>query len=254
MKKFTKEMIFSDALDEKELGGLDINKVFDISQLIGEEISTSEKKENSKFTNYQSNEFENNNIVNEKDLNLEVMCIQNNEKIYRLSDLLIPIDPRKTKKIESFLSKIMTSVIKDKNEKEEDVKKKEKNEKEEIKNLIKKASRNQASSNININYNEKFFDKTVFSGRTTDFKNIYNENNNSNDNFNNGINNNIDKEHHPLFKDNYDYTELIQNDLYKMRNKNFKEKKFIPETIVDIIEDEDKNKIEIKEEIMKMKL
>ena len=248
MKKFTKEMIFSDALDEKELGGLDINKVFDISQLIGEEISTSEKKENSKFTNYQSNEFENNNIVNEKDLNLEVMCIQNNEKIYRLSDLLIPIDPRKTKKIESFLSKIMTSVIKDKNEKEEDVKKKEKNEKEEIKNLIKKASRNQASSNININYNEKFFDKTVFSGRTTDFKNIYNENNNSNDNFNNGINNNIDKEHHPLFKDNYDYTELIQNDLYKMRNKNFKEKKFIPETIVDIIEDEDKNKIEVKEE------
>ena len=241
-------MIFSDALDEKELGGLDINKVFDISQLIGEEISTSEKKENSKFTNYQSNEFENNNIVNEKDLNLEVMCIQNNEKIYRLSDLLIPIDPRKTKKIESFLSKIMTSVIKDKNEKEEDVKKKEKNEKEEIKNLIKKASRNQASSNININYNEKFFDKTVFSGRTTDFKNIYNENNNSNDNFNNGINNNIDKEHHPLFKDNYDYTELIQNDLYKMRNKNFKEKKFIPETIVDIIEDEDKNKIEVKEE------
>ena len=176
------------------------------------------------------------------------MCIQNNEKIYRLSDLLIPIDPKKTKKIESFLSKIMTSVIKDKNEKEEDTKKKEKNEKEEIKNLIKKSSRNQASSNININYNEKFFDKTVFSGRTTDFKNIYNENYTSNENSNNGINNNIEKELHPLFKDNYDYSELIQNDLFKLRKENLKEKNMTNETIVDIIDDDEKNKIEIKEE------
>ena len=175
MNKITKELLFQGLLSDKDLGNLDLNSVFDLSKIIEDGAQTKENKENNHISNY-SNNIETNNLVNEKDLNLEVMCIQNNEKIYRLSDLLIPIDPKKTKKIESFLSKIMTSVIKDKNEKEEDIKKKEKNEKEEIKNLIKKSSRNQASSNININYNEKFFDKTVFSGRTTDFKNIYNEN------------------------------------------------------------------------------
>ena len=247
MNKITKELLFQGLLSDRDLGNLDLNSVFDFSKIIQDDGQTKENKENNHISNF-SNNIETNNLVNEKDLNLEVMCIQNNEKIYRLSDLLIPIDPKKTKKIESFLSKIMTSVIKDKNEKEEDTKKKEKNEKEEIKNLIKKSSRNQASSNININYNEKFFDKTVFSGRTTDFKNIYNENYSSNDNLNNGINNNIEKELHPLFKDNYDYSELIQNDLFKLRKENLKEKNSINETITNIIDDDDKNKIEIKEE------
>ena len=247
MNKITKELLFQGLLSDKDLGNLDLNSVFDLSKIIEDGGQTKENKENNHISNF-SNNIETNNLVNEKDLNLEVMCIQNNEKIYRLSDLLIPIDPKKTKKIESFLSKIMTSVIKDKNEKEDDIKKKEKNEKEEIKNLIKKSSRNQASSNININYNEKFFDKTVFSGRTTDFKNIYNENYTSNENSNNGINNNIEKELHPLFKDNYDYSELIQNDLFKLRKENLKEKNMTNETIVDIIDDDEKNKIEIKEE------
>ncbi len=39
-----------------------------------------------------------------------------------------------------------------------------------------------------------------------------------------------------------------------MRNQNFKEKKFITETIVDIIEDEDKKKLKSKKTILKMKL
>ena len=37
-----------------------------------------------------------------------------------------------------------------------------KNEKKELYNLIKKSKRNQKYSKINVLYNEKFFDKTVF--------------------------------------------------------------------------------------------
>jgi hypothetical protein len=98
----------------------------------------------------------------EKDLDLKLICISEGEKIYKLSDLFIPKDEKVIRKIEKYNNKIMTISEKDKNDKEQDIHKKDTNEFEEIKNLIRKTKRNQKFTKINITYNEKFFDRTFF--------------------------------------------------------------------------------------------
>jgi hypothetical protein len=101
--------------------------------------------------------------LEEKDMNLKLICEQDGEKIYKLSDLFIPLDVKITRKIERYNMKYMTTCERDKHDKEkQDEPKKEVNETDELKNLIKKAARNQKHTKINVTYNEKFFDKTFF--------------------------------------------------------------------------------------------
>jgi hypothetical protein len=102
--------------------------------------------------------------LDEKDLNLKLICIHDGEKIYKLSDLFIPQDPKVVKKIEKYNMRYMTTTEKDKTDKDkpEGETKKEVNDGEELKHLIKKAGRNQKYTKINVTFNEKFFDKTFF--------------------------------------------------------------------------------------------
>ena len=72
--------------------------------------------------------------------------------------LFIPKDQKIIKKIEKYNTDILTQPEKEK----EPEPKKEINDTEEIKNLIKKAKRNQKIIKLNVTYNEKFFDKTFF--------------------------------------------------------------------------------------------
>jgi len=88
--------------------------------------------------------------------------VHDGEKIYKLSDLFVPKDEKIIKKIERYNSKIMSISEKEKYEKEHDAQKKEINDTEEIKQIIKKAKRNQKFTKINITYDEKFFDRTHF--------------------------------------------------------------------------------------------
>lgn len=101
-------------------------------------------------------------IPKETDLDLQLICIHDGEKIYKLSDLFVPKDEKIIKKIERYNNKIMSISEKEKYEKENEGQKKEVNETEEIKQIIKKAKRNQKFTRINITYDEKFFDRTHF--------------------------------------------------------------------------------------------
>ena len=163
---FEKELFFGGALGDEDIGNLNLSKLFEMGELLEDNKETQLERERKQIE--QEKFFKNphcdDNLlpVNENDLNLEVICIQEGEKIYRLSDLIIPINKKKIRVIESYMHKLLTQPEKDKNEKEEDVKKKMIHEKKEIATLIKKSKRNQKYSKINILHNEKFFDKTVF--------------------------------------------------------------------------------------------
>jgi hypothetical protein len=91
------------------------------------------------------------------ELHLELLAVENGEKIYRLTDLFIPVNKSLQKKIENYNSLIINDI-----EKVEVEPKKEEQEKEEIKNLVKKAKKVQKYMIVNYSYNEKFFDKTFF--------------------------------------------------------------------------------------------
>ena len=228
MSGLAKEFLFGDALGGEDIGNLDIANVFGVGDLLQDDnVQKSSKKKlesQQRKESFSIDESNNPLPVNESDLNLEVICIQDGEKIYRLSDLLIPIDEKKIRKIESYMGKILTAPEKDKNEKEEDVKKKEKNEKKEIANLIKKSRRNQKYSKVNISYNEKFFDKTVF----VDLKNKEDYDNKTNsDNLNNKTSFPTSIDNNSLGKENQkiDYSENITNEILEF-NTNFKDNSY----------------------------
>ena len=182
----------------------------------------------------------NNNIIynSSNDLKLDIICIDDGEPIYKFSDLLIPIDKRTIKKLEKDLKRKINEDDKERNNnnnKEDNInnKKKENNEKDELAILMKKSKKNQKYSKVNINYNEKFFDKTLFVNNNNNYnynnenfmdyerknsyeknyniiinKNIFNNINNNN-NFNDVINN----------KNGFSYYDLLSNNLIKLKEK-----------------------------------
>lgn len=102
--------------------------------------------------------------IKEKDMNLELVCIHNGEKIYKLSDLFIQQNESVIRRIEKYISKTMNNTEKE-NKAEvtgETPVKKDINETLELKQMIKKAKRNQKFQKLNFTYNEKYFDKTFF--------------------------------------------------------------------------------------------
>ncbi len=102
--------------------------------------------------------------IKEKDMNLELVCIHNGEKIYKLSDLFVQQNESVIRRIEKYISKTMNNTEKE-NKAEvtgETPVKKDINETLELKQMIKKAKRNQKFQKLNFTYNEKYFDKTFF--------------------------------------------------------------------------------------------
>ena len=182
MSDLSKELIFGNALDDIDTGGLNLGQFFGINNIIeqvqneeqGNNNEDNDKNENSKENNnndndnsdnYPSSSDEDSNIkLDENDLGIDTLCEDSNGKIFKFTDLIIPLDDKTKISTENFLRKKIEKVKKDKNDKtdNDDIKKREKNEEEEISKLMKKSKKNQKYCKFNIGYDEKFFDKTLF--------------------------------------------------------------------------------------------
>ena len=245
MRKDLNELMFGDALKGIDTGGLDLNNLLNIGDILNGDINNDNNNDNNANNNENISNENNNNELNlldndsdngekhdENDLGVDVICSDENGKIFKLTDLIIPLDDNKKESTENYLRKLIERVKKDKNEKneKEDIKKREKNEKEEISKLMKRSKKNQKYLKVNIGYDEKFFDKTLFLKKNNEFKDNENRNNNLDDEKNKQE---IKKDNLNKTKINYNYDDLIKNTLLQYmqyyNNNNFdrieKEKK-----------------------------
>ena len=175
MSDLGRKLIFGDTLDGIDTGGINwadfgLNNIIEQAQNESNEENNNNNQNNNNEINNEQN-YENYNIssddecdVDENDLGIEVICEDDNGKIFKFSDLIIPLDEKSIQGTEKFLRKKMEKIKKDKNDKmeNEDIKKREKNEEEEISKLMKRSKRSQKYCKFNIGYDEKFFDKTLF--------------------------------------------------------------------------------------------
>ena len=279
MKKELNELIFGDALKDIDTGGLNLNNLINFDILNGD-VNNDNNNDSNNENNNDNNSNDNNNELNllendsdngekhdENDLGVDVICSDENGKIFKLTDLIIPLDDNKKESTENYLRKLIERVKKDKNEKneKEDIKKREKNEKEEISKLMKRSKKNQKYLKVNIGYDEKFFDKTLFLKKNNEFKDNENRNNNLDDEKNKQE---AKKDNSNKTKINYNYDDLIRNTLLqylqyynnnkfdkieKEKNENEDEKKEmkIEDDIEDDITKDFKNKIYRKLNVLK---
>ena len=224
MKKELNELIFGDALKDIDTGGLNLNNLINFDILNGD-VNNDNNNDSNNENNNDNNSNDNNNELNllendsdngekhdENDLGVDVICSDENGKIFKLTDLIIPLDDNKKESTENYLRKLIERVKKDKNEKneKEDIKKRERNEKEEILKLMKRSKKNQKYLKVNIGYDEKFFDKTLFLKKNNEFKDNENRNNNLDDEKNKQE---AKKDNSNKAKINYNYDDLIKNTL-----------------------------------------
>ena len=227
MNNFSKELLFGDVLKDIDIGGLG-NLMPDLENLIsGEDNHDNNNNDNNEDSNYNpNNDFqssENDMDIDmekkrdENDLGIDVICDDEDGKIYKLTDLIIPLYDSKKEATENYLRKMIERVKKDKNEKNEkdDIKKREKNEKEEISKLMKKSKKNQKYLKFNVGYDEKFFDKTLFLKKNN---NEIKENENKINNVEEEKKQDIKKDMLNKTKINYNYDDLIKNTLYQFKN------------------------------------
>ena len=258
------KLIFGDALSGIDTGGLNLNLLGNINELISDQNNTNNtsfnaqnnnnNNNNNNNSNYDiipslDNESENRENHDENDLGVDVIYSDENEKIYKLTDLIIPLYDNKKELTENYLRKIIEKVKKDKNEKneKEDMKKREKNEKEEILKLMKRSKKTQKYSKVNISYDEKFFDKTLFLNKNN---NEYKDNENKNNNIEEEKNKQEMKmENFNKIKINYNYDDLIKNTLLQFpkyyKNNNLDKVEEVKK------EDKEEKEIKIEDEIKK---
>ena len=247
MSGLSKQFLFGDALDGIDTGGLNfaefgLNNLIEQAQRDSDDENKTENNNNNEnnddnYDNLDISSDEDSDInLNENDLGIEAICEDNAGKIFKFSDLIIPLDDKSIQNTEKFLRKKMEKIKKDKNDKTEndEIKKREKNEEEEISKLMKRSKKNQKYCKFNIGFDEKFFDKTLFTKK---------ENNNNNKerkiSENNKMNieeeekNKKEEEKEILEKDDIycNYDDLIKNTLlqfdknyYKNNNDKDKEK------------------------------
>ena len=217
--------MFGDALKDIDTGGLNLNNLINFDDILNGDVSNDNNNDRNNENNNDNNSNDNNNELNllendsdngekhdENDLGVDVICSDENGKIFKLTDLIIPLDDNKKESTENYLRKLIERVKKDKNEKneKEDIKKREKNEKEEISKLMKRSKKNQKYLKVNIGYDEKFFDKTLFLKKNNEFKDNENRNNNLDDEKNKQE---AKKDNSNKAKINYNYDDLIKNTL-----------------------------------------
>ena len=190
MSDIGRQLVFGDALDGIDTMGLNLAE-FGLNNIIEQAQNESNEENNNNNQNNNNNDTNNNDDINydnfnissdddsdanldENDLGIEAICEDDNGKIFKFSDLIIPLDEKSIQNTEKFLRKKMEKIKKDKNDKNEDIKKREKNEEEDISKLMKRSKKIQKNYKFNIGYDEKFFDKTLFTKKQ----------NNINDNIN----------------------------------------------------------------------
>ena len=275
-QKLQKELLFGDALGDIDIGGLDLGMISNLGNILNEnENNNNNNNTNNSGDNSADNSVENNNNnygmpslenetftgekPNENDLGIDVICEDETGKIYKLTDLIIPLYDSKKESIENYLRKLRERPKKDKNEKneKEDIKKREKNEKEEISKLMKRSKKTQKYSKVNVGYDEKFFDKTLFMEKNNnDLKATENKNNTFEEE---KSRQDVKKENFNKIKMNYNYDDLTKNTLCQFpkyynninfeKIENFKEKEKNEEKHMQIEEDltkQFKNKINQK--------
>ena len=183
MSDLSRQLLFGDALDGIDTGGLNFADL-GLNNLI-EQAQKDSDEENEQNNNNNANNVDNfdeldlssdedsDKDINENDLGIDAICEEDTGKIFKFSDLIIPLDDKDILNTEKFLRKKMEKIKKDKNDKieNEDIKKREKNEEEEISKLMKRSKKNQKYSKFNIGYDEKFFDKTLFTKKQNSVNN-----------------------------------------------------------------------------------
>ena len=245
------KFLLGDALNGIYSGGLPLNLLGNIGEIFNDDNTNNNNNNNNNDKN--SNNFnipsldnfsDNGEHHDENDLGVDVICSDSNGKVYKLTDLIIPLYDNKKESTENYLRKLIERVKKDKNEKneKEDLKKREKNEKEEISKLMKRSKKTQKYSRVNIGYDEKFFDKTLFLKKNNnEFK--------DNENKNNILEEEKNKQEMKMdnlnkIKINYNYDDLIKNTLLQFRQ-------YYRNNNLDKVEEtkkEEKEEKEIKEE------
>ena len=260
MSGLSKQFLFGDALDGIDTGGLNLAE-FGLNNLIEQAQKDSDDENKSENNNNENNEDNYDNLdissdedsdinLNENDLGIEAICEDNAGKIFKFSDLIIPLDDKSIQNTEKFLRKKMEKIKKDKNDKTEndEIKKREKNEEEEISKLMKRSKKNQKYCKFNIGFDEKFFDKTLFTKKEN---NANKERKVSENKMNIEEEKNKKEEKKEILEKNNiycNYDDLIKNTLlqfnknyYKNNNDKEKEKDNInKETKEDEVEFEDK--------------
>ena len=252
MSDISKQILFGDALGDLDIGGLNMAE-FGIDNLIeraqnnagdggGDGGDDNNNNDNIEDINYDiSSSEDSGNNKDENELGIDVICHDDNGKIFKFTDLIIPLDDKSIQSTEKFLRKKMEKIKKDKNDKSEniDIKKREKNEEEEISKLIKLSKKCQKYVKFNIGYDEKFFDKTLFTKKqnndndnrrkSSDNKmNIEEEKNNQEIKNDIKIKNNIDCNYDDLIKNTllqFDKHYYIENNNINNNNTNYSEKK-----------------------------
>ena len=229
MSDISKKLLFGDTLEGIDIGGLNFAD-FGLNNILEQAQNGTGDENNNEENNRDNNEDNNDNLnyssdedsdvnLDENDLGIEAICEDDNGKIFKFSDLIIPLDDKSIQNTEKFLRKKMEKIKKDKNDKmeNEDIKKREKNEEEEIAKLMKKSKKNQKYCKFNIGYDEKFFDKTLFTKK----QNNKNENINLERKFSdNKMNIEEEEKNQEINKDifstnniNCNYDDLIKNTL-----------------------------------------
>ena len=258
MSGLSKQFLFGDALDGIDTGGLNLAE-FGLNNLIEQAQKDSDDENKSENNNNENNEDNYDNLdissdedsdinLNENDLGIEAICEDNAGKIFKFSDLIIPLDDKSIQNTEKFLRKKMEKIKKDKNDKTEndEIKKREKNEEEEISKLMKRSKKNQKYCKFNIGFDEKFFDKTLFTKKEN---NANKERKVSENKMNIEEEKNKKEEQKEFLEKNNiycNYDDLIKNTLLQFnknyyKNNNDKEKDNInKETKEDEVEFEDK--------------
>ena len=258
MSGLSKQFLFGDALDGIDTGGLNLAE-FGLNNLIEQAQKDSDDENKSENNNNENNEDNYDNLdissdedsdinLNENDLGIEAICEDNAGKIFKFSDLIIPLDDKSIQNTEKFLRKKMEKIKKDKNDKTEndEIKKREKNEEEEISKLMKRSKKNQKYCKFNIGFDEKFFDKTLFTKKEN---NANKERKVSENKMNIEEEKNKKEEQKEILEKNNiycNYDDLIKNTLLQFnknyyKNNNDKEKDNInKETKEDEVEFEDK--------------
>ena len=233
MSDLSRQLLFGDALDGIDTGGLNFADL-GLNNLI-EQAQKDSDEENEQNNNNNANNVDNfdeldlssdedsDKDINENDLGIDAICEEDTGKIFKFSDLIIPLDDKDILNTEKFLRKKMEKIKKDKNDKieNEDIKKREKNEEEEISKLMKRSKKNQKYSKFNIGYDEKFFDKTLFTKKQNSV------NNKERKNDDNKMTIEEEKNKPEMKKENlnknnicYNYDDLIKNTLLQF-DKNY---------------------------------
>ena len=102
MKKDLNELIFGEALKGIDTGGLDFNNIINFDDILNGDVNNDNNNnghnndhnsnDNNNELNLSENDSDNGEKHDENDLGVDVICSDENGKIFKLTDLIIPLE------------------------------------------------------------------------------------------------------------------------------------------------------------------